>query len=461
MAGVSASTYTFIAKQSVSGTTSVTFSNIPQNYTDLVMVVNAQCATNDNSAGLQFNGDTGTNYSFTFINGDGSSATSAKYATQSAMQVGLMNNANWSTSTYHIQNYSSQNMYKTVIGRGSMSDLLRIYASNWYSLNPITSITVISTPNSYNFLSGSTITLYGIKAADVGVIVPAKAFGGDSITTDATYTYHTFKTSGTFVPNQALTADILVIAGGGGGGSSYAAGGGGAGGYVLNTSVSLAANTTYTCTVGAGGLGDPNNNFNTSSNGGNSNVTGGALSLTAAVGGGAGGGQITNPAGQSGGSGGGGMYFNGTNNGAGQPGGSGTAGQGNAGATGLASSGNHAGGGGGGAGGAAASVSTGAGGAGGVGVTSATINAFGSASGTGHQTAAGTFYYCGGGGGGGYSSSGAGGNGGGGRGAGSTNILSLPGTPWTGGGGGGSESNVGTNSSSNGGSGVVIVRYAS
>jgi hypothetical protein len=40
---------------------------------------------------------------------------------------------------------------------------------------------------------------------------------------------HTFTSSGTFVPYEALTADYLVVAGGGGGGDG-ASGGGGAGG---------------------------------------------------------------------------------------------------------------------------------------------------------------------------------------------------------------------------------------
>jgi hypothetical protein len=62
----------------------------------------------------------------------------------------------------------------------------------------------------------------------------AKASGG-TITTDGTYWYHTFTTSGTFVPYENLTADCLVIAGGGAGAATdgndtQGGGGGGAGG---------------------------------------------------------------------------------------------------------------------------------------------------------------------------------------------------------------------------------------
>jgi hypothetical protein len=39
----------------------------------------------------------------------------------------------------------------------------------------------------------------------------AKATGGDSVTTDGTYWYHTFLSSGTFTPTEALTADYLSL----------------------------------------------------------------------------------------------------------------------------------------------------------------------------------------------------------------------------------------------------------
>ena len=72
------STYTPIASVTLSAaTSSVTFSGIPQTYTDLVVVINA-----GNSGGtgygiaLQCNNDTGSNYSFTQLYGTGSAATS-------------------------------------------------------------------------------------------------------------------------------------------------------------------------------------------------------------------------------------------------------------------------------------------------------------------------------------------------------------------------------------------------
>jgi len=70
------STYTPIATQILSSTTaSVTFGSIPTFYTDLVLVING-----GHNSGLgyginiQFNNDTGSNYSSTVIRGNGSIA---------------------------------------------------------------------------------------------------------------------------------------------------------------------------------------------------------------------------------------------------------------------------------------------------------------------------------------------------------------------------------------------------
>jgi hypothetical protein len=56
---------------------------------------------------------------------------------------------------------------------------------------------------------------------------------------------------------STLTVDYLVVAGGGGGGTRRG-GGGGAGGYrtsIGGTALTMALNTSFTATVGAGGAG--------------------------------------------------------------------------------------------------------------------------------------------------------------------------------------------------------------
>jgi hypothetical protein len=241
-------------------------------------------------------------------------------------------------------------------------------------------------------------------------------------------------------PAGITTIEVLVIAGGGSGagGNGGGAGGGGAGGLIYNSAYPVVPGTSYTITVGAGGI--ASNRASTGYNGANS-----VFDTLTAIGGGGGG--CNNAGGVAGGSGGGsGEYsiaFNGAQSAIGY-GGAGTAGQGFKGGdtllTGAAS-------GGGGAGGAGVNTVTGTVGAGGPGLNFSI---------TGTPT-----WYAGGGGASGNSlpgslgGSGVGGNGGPGS-SGSGTVTS--GAPSTGSGGGGTYlSGAGTAS---GGSGIVVIRYS-
>jgi len=439
-----APTYVRIANQSASGVSSVTFNNIPQGYTDLVIVsyINSARGTNLDSFAVRFNGDTGNNYSYTLLQGNTSSGvSSSRQTSQSNIFVGNFAASsasnNFSTNTLNVQDYSNSTKFKNTLSRGgaitsAVTDV-EMVSGLWANTAPITSITLRSETGS-NFNAGSTFTIYGIDAA----FVP-KASGGDVIVQDGTYWYHAFRTTGAFVPNQSLTADVLVVAGGGGGGDAGYGGGGGAGGLLAYTSQSLTT-TRYAVTVGSGGA--------KAAAGSNSQFA----SLTASVGGGAGASNAA-AAPAVGGSGGGG------NGNFPRAGIAGTAGQGNAGGSGDGGGGAYKslGGGGGGAGGSGANATSSAAGNGGAGVSTystwATVTSTGSSG-----------FYAGGGGGGANDSSGytagTGGSGGGGAGSRLANHA-APGTAATGGGGGGSgqQFNAGGGHGGAGGSGLVIVRY--
>lgn len=442
-----------------SSATTVTFSGIDQSYTDLVIVVNASHsnATTSNMT-LVCNGDTASNYTSNRLLGSGSAASGASQGAGYAM-VGDID-ANTFTSVININNYSNSSNYKHILSKtGNTGAYLGIYSSIWRgglgtSTEPINSIT-IGYNGSGTFSAGCTFHLYGIRAGS------QKAMGG-VVTTDGTYWYHTFNTSGTFTALQALTADFLVVAGGGGGACSNVGGlgmgGGGAGGYRTSvgtsgggasaeTALSLLNGSSYSVLIGAGGLGGIANESGGPHASNGSNSVFGSITST---GGGHGGNQ--NSATTSGGSGGGAP-----GNAAGQSPGSGTSGQGYAGGS---ASDFTAGSGGGGAG--AVGVASGTGGAGKAGAGGAGI----SSSISGSSVARG-----GGGGGsanvnsGGTPTAGAGGTGGGGAGSVGVNSAITPGggagTVNTGGGGGaGGSANTSYGYGGNGGSGVVIVRYA-
>jgi len=437
------STYTPLATTTLgSSQASVTLSGISGSYTDLVLVISAQgtSAGLDQDINMTFNSDTGSNYSRVRLYGNGTSAVSTRDTNASSITIGNMPAASSvlgsGNSIIQIQNYSNSTTYKTSIIRTNTSSTYgTVFAifGMWRSTAAITSITL--TPAANSFAAGSTFSLYGVASA--AVVSGVKATGGDVVATDGTYWYHAFRTSGTFTPTQALTADVLVVAGGGAGnfaGAGRIVGGGGAGGLLAHTSQSLSA-TGHTVTVGAGG--------SLYTNGSNSQFGG----LTASVGGGLGGGAGTQ--GNSGGSGGGGGDALGA-------GGAGTASQGNTGGNGSTSG--NTGGGGGGAGAVGSNGTASTNGKGGVGVN--TYSSWANITGTGDSG-----YFAGGGGGGLYLGSGTGTSqsaalGGGGLGGtywnGTTQQNPTVGTANTGGGGGGYGLGVGGGT---GGSGIVIVRY--
>jgi len=242
----------------------------------------------------------------------------------------------------------------------------------------------------------------------------------------------------------AYAVNYIVVGGGGGGGSSGSGGGGGAGG-LLASNLSLVPGTTYTVTVGAGGVAGVYNTV-VPTQGSNS-----VFSTLTAVGGGRGGYWTINNGGDGGSGGGSGGGVAGT-------GGAATSGQGFAGgnATGGA---NYGSGGGGGAGAVGGNGSTSVGGAGGVGATTTLITTAQATSATVGQVVGSSVFFAGGGGGGlYYAAGGVGGNGGGGNAnlsSGQAGNAALANTGGGGGGGGSNGSNLPAGGA--GGSGCVIL----
>ena len=426
------------SQQLTSSAASVTFANIPQSgYTDLKVVMSARATSSPLGAAwcdssLTFNGS-GTGFTERILFGNGSSASSGS---GSGIAIRIPSTGTTSTtfgnSEIYVPNYTSSANKSVSVDNITENNSTQVYtgiaAGLWSNTAAITSITL--TGSSTNFDANSTFSLYGLAAVGTTPSIAPKATGGNVVTTDGTYWYHAFLSSGTFTPLASLTADALVVAGGGAGGRLQG-GGGGAGGLLAFTSQSLTA-TNYPVTVGAGGA---TTSYGTGLSGNDSQF--GALTL---VKGGGGGAEYEN--GVTGGSGGGAS-------GANKTGGSPTSGQGYAGGN----SGNDSGGGGGGAGAAGSNgASSTVAGAGGAGVN--TYSSWASATGTGASG-----YFAGGGGGGVYvgGTGGAGGAGGGAAGVGSGSPSNA--TASTGGGGGGGTAGSG-GGGSYGGSGIVIIRYA-
>ena len=446
------STYTPIATQTLgTATSSVIFSSIPQGYTDLVLVISAKNSVGQNyETWLRFNEDSTSSYSQTFLQNYGGSTQAGRNANITEIRPGKMNTTSFDANIIHINSYSNSTTYKTTLSLHNNAEFVTgAMVGTWRNTNAITRIDAICESGA-NYTSGSTFTLYGIQTGNR----LAKADGGTTVTTDGSYWYHTFKTSGAFIPKQALTVDYLVVAGGGGGASGSGnadcgSSAGGGGGYRTFTSASLTSETPYIVTIGSGGVGAASiaggNNgtkgststfLTNSATGGGNGVSVGQVGVT----GGSGGGGGADTPGKAGGSGNQGSYSpsEGSNGGVG---------------------GTNSGGGGGGAGGNGSNASGSTGGAGGVG--SSTAISGGVTTGMG-QLSSGSYYFAGGGGGGSRTGSavsggvGGGGAGGVGSSAGTAGTMNFGG----GGGGGGGSLSVNSGNGGNGGSGIVIIKYA-
>jgi hypothetical protein len=269
------STYTPIASQTLgSAAATVTFSSIPQGYTDLVIVGNGYgTISNGQAPTLIFNSDTSALYSRTVLSGNGTAASSTRYSGGTSIVVG--NAVGWETDSTkpamfiaHIMNYSNTTTFKTILARDGAANTTypgtEANVGLYRSTNAINSIQ-IKAGGSANFASGSTFSIYGIQVGDKA----QKAQGGNIVTSSGGYMYHAFTSSGVFIPNEPLTAEVLVIAGGGGGGGTF--GGGGAAGGVSYHSGKSFARLNYPVTVGAGGAATANL---AASAGGNSIVNG-------------------------------------------------------------------------------------------------------------------------------------------------------------------------------------------
>ena len=168
-------TYEPISSQVLTGTqATITFSSIPQTYTDLVLVTSIRSSyTTGDGSKMTLNSDTGTNYSQTRLYAN-ASVNSDRTSNSNWIDVNYNPGADstagiFGLSVTHFLNYSNTTTFKPMITRWSNMQTsgtthTALMVSMWRSTNAISTITI--TPyQSTTFAIGSTFTLYGIKAA--------------------------------------------------------------------------------------------------------------------------------------------------------------------------------------------------------------------------------------------------------------------------------------------------------
>lgn len=141
----------------------VSFTNLPQTYRDLRLVVTATNSVGaSNGIWMQLNGDAGGNYSYTYMRASGTATygTSATGTTYSS--IGWLSNSNPTPVQTSIMDYSMTNKHKTIISRSDeVAGYLFAWVNRWASTSAVTSISLFN-ESSGNFAIGSTFALYGV-----------------------------------------------------------------------------------------------------------------------------------------------------------------------------------------------------------------------------------------------------------------------------------------------------------
>lgn len=171
--------YDSIATVTLSSTTTITFSSIPASYTHLqirIMAKTDRPTYNNDLLSLRFNGDTGSNYAYHQVQGNGSSAVAAQQSSITKIygvgNIGDTVNAaqNYGVAIIDILDYANTSKYKTIKslsgydanGAGSDPGIVAFSSGLWMSTSAINSVTLLAAEGT-GLTSGSTAALYGIK----------------------------------------------------------------------------------------------------------------------------------------------------------------------------------------------------------------------------------------------------------------------------------------------------------
>lgn len=175
----SSSTYESIATISVGsgGATTATFSSIPQTYTHLQLrfIGKANTALSAFSAGIRYNSDSGTNYTFHALYGGGGSGSTSAFGSvnqsydYSANVLGTNTTFNFGVNVLDILDYTNTNKFKTIrtlsgADRNGAGGAVGFSGAMWRNTAAINSIS-ISSGGYGDWLQYSHFALYGIKGA--------------------------------------------------------------------------------------------------------------------------------------------------------------------------------------------------------------------------------------------------------------------------------------------------------
>jgi hypothetical protein len=124
---------------------------------------------------MRFNSDSGSNYSYHRMYGDGAAGADSGASQTLMYAIGLATDLNtagiFGVAIWDILDYANTNKYKTVRAlagfdnnRTSDGGVVGINSGSWRNTDAVTSITLL--PNVNEWSLGSTFALYGIKGEE-------------------------------------------------------------------------------------------------------------------------------------------------------------------------------------------------------------------------------------------------------------------------------------------------------
>ena len=158
-------TYDSIATASLSGQAGITFSSIPNTFTDLRIVLNFQL-TSSSVIRMRINGDTAENYATVYFGGDSSATIAGSTISRTALTTTYGTSAgNNGFVTYDIMNYVNDTKFKTILFQNSLVNAIQNYtlkyAGQYKEPQRVQEVRVFCDDT----FSEGIITLYGIKGA--------------------------------------------------------------------------------------------------------------------------------------------------------------------------------------------------------------------------------------------------------------------------------------------------------
>lgn len=162
--------YKISSTELTTSASSITFSNIPQGYTDLKLVISARDTISASACDtrIRFNSDSGSNYTHRQLLGNGASASSNS-ATNTSLYTAIIPAATSTASTFgnyelYVPNYTASTQKSVssdnVSENNGTTAYAKLVAGIWTGTAAINSITFLTDGTAFD--ANSTVTLYGI-----------------------------------------------------------------------------------------------------------------------------------------------------------------------------------------------------------------------------------------------------------------------------------------------------------